>query len=143
MALLNYTTKVPVVRSVAEIQKLLVKHGASSIMQDYDDDQELIAISFSLKLNNQQLAFRLPIDWKSTYAVMNMDDTPSRYVYEDQARRVSWRIVKDWVEVQLAIAETGMVTIPQVFLPYAIREDGRTLYQVIAEDPQLLLGGNK
>lgn len=140
MPLLNYTTKVPVVRSVADIQKVLIKHGASSIMQDYDDQQQLQAISFKLRLAGQELSFRLPIDWKATFEVMKQDGTPRSYLSEDHARRVSWRIIKDWVEVQLAIAETKMVTIPQVFLPYAVNQDGRTLYEIVAENPSLLLG---
>lgn len=143
MPLLNYTTKVPVTRSVEAIQKVLVKHGASSIMQDFDDHQQLLAISFKLKLNGQELAFRLPIDWRSTFEVMKQDGTPRALLNEDHARRVSWRIIKDWVEVQLAIAETKMVTIPQVFLPYAVNQDGKTLYQIVAENPTLLLGGGE
>lgn len=141
MPLLNYSTKVPVVQSVAAIQKVLIKHGASSIMQDFDDRQELIAISFKLRLNGSELAFRLPIDWKATFEVMKQDSTPRSLLTEDHARRVSWRIVKDWVEVQLAIAETKMVTIPQVFLPYAVNNQGRTLYEIVAENPSLLLEG--
>lgn len=140
MPLLNYTTKVPVVNSVAAIQKILIKHGASSIMQDYDDEQELIAIAFKLRLNNQELSFKLPIDWRATFEVMKSDGTPQPLLNEAHARRVSWRIIKDWVEVQLAIAETKMVTIPQVFLPYAVNQDGRTLYEIVAENPNLLLG---
>jgi len=100
----------------------------------------LIAISFKLRLNGQELSFRLPIDWRATYEVMKQDDTPRSYVNEAHARRVSCRIIKDWVEVQLAIAETKMVTIPQVFLPYAVNQDGRTLYELVAENPSLLLG---
>jgi hypothetical protein len=47
----------------------------------------------------------------------------------DQALRVSWRIVKDWVEAQRAIVDTTMVALEQVLLPYAITPDGRTLYE--------------
>ena len=37
MPLLNYTTKVPVATTISDITKILVKAGASSIMQDYDE----------------------------------------------------------------------------------------------------------
>jgi hypothetical protein len=137
--ILNYTTKVPVSRSVDQIVKILVKHGASSINQEYDNSQ-LSAVSFKLRLEGTELSFRLPIDHRATLEVMKHDGTPRLLLNEDQARRVSWRIIKDWVEVQLALAETRMVTIPQVFLPYAVRSDGKTLYQVVAENPTLLLG---
>lgn len=140
MPLLNYTTKVPVVNSVAAIQKVLVKHGASSIAQEYDDDRQLVAISFKLRLAGQELNFKLPIDWQATLEVMKQDGTPRPLLNIEHARRVSWRIIKDWVEVQLALAETKMVTIPQVFLPYAVNKDGKTLYEIVASNPQLLLG---
>jgi hypothetical protein len=43
--------------------------------------------------------------------------------------RTAWRIIKDWVQAQLALVEINMVTVPQVFLPYAIMQDGRTLWE--------------
>jgi hypothetical protein len=51
----------------------------------------------------------------------------------EQALRVSWRILKDWVEAQIAIVETKMVQIEQVFLPYAIMPDGRMLYERVRD----------
>jgi hypothetical protein len=60
-----------------------------------------------------------------------------------QAVRTAWRIVKDWVEAQMALVETQMVTTQEVFLPYAVMRDGRTLSQHVAADPGLLLGDGK
>ena len=56
-----------------------------------------------------------------------------------QALRVSWRIVKDWVEAQMAIVDTKMVTLDQVFLPYVIMPDGRTLYERVRDARFVLL----
>ena len=50
-------------------------------------------------------------------------------VNEDQARRVAWRIVRDWVEAQMAIVELEMAKVDQVFLPYARTPNGQTLYE--------------
>jgi hypothetical protein len=41
----------------------------------------------------------------------------------------------------MALVETQMVTTPQVFLPYAVMPDQRTLSEHVAEKPTLLLGG--
>ncbi|WP_189339127.1 hypothetical protein [Williamsia muralis] len=38
-----------------------------------------------------------------------------KYQTPEHALRVAWRITKDWVEAQLAIIETQMVTPAQVF----------------------------
>lgn len=137
MPLLNYTTKVPVVKSLQDIQKSLVKAGASSIMQDFDGKGEVVAISFRILLQGQPINFRLPSDWKSVQQVLMND----RVRYEEEhARRVAWRITKDWVEAQMALLATKSVTLPQLFLPYAIAPDGQTLYEKIAANPQFLLG---
>ena len=45
---------------------------------------------------------------------------------------MAWRIVKDWVEAQMALLATGMVELEEIFLPYMLSGD-RTLYQVLTE----------
>jgi hypothetical protein len=55
--------------------------------------------------------------------------------------RVAWRVIKDWMEAQLALVEIRMVTIPQVFLPWAIMRDGRTLAEHVETNPTFLLEG--
>jgi hypothetical protein len=137
MPLLNYTTKVPVVKSLQDIQKSLVKAGASSIMQDYDEQGQVVAISFRILLNGQPINFKLPSDWKAVQQVLKNDRVRHE---EEHARRVAWRITKDWVEAQMALLATRSVTLPQLFLPYAVDNNGITLYEKIASNPELLLG---
>ena len=48
-----------------------------------------------------------------------------------QAIRTSWRILKDLVEAQMALLETGMVTMDEIFLPYKLT-GGQTLCQALA-----------
>jgi hypothetical protein len=134
MPLLNYTSKVPAHASVAEINRMLAKAGAKQIMHDYDDAGNIVALSFSLDIGGQVLGFRLPTDWQPVQELLrqqlknNRNARPWMYA-EEQARNVAWRIVKDWVEAQLAIIETRMVTTAQVFLPYAVNQKGQTLYE--------------
>ena len=47
-----------------------------------------------------------------------------------QATRVAWRILKDWIEAQLALLDTGMVELEEIFLPYMLQGD-QTLYQAL------------
>lgn len=58
----------------------------------------------------------------------------------DQAERVAWRIVKDWLAAQLAILETEMVDVQQVFLPYFLNRQGQTLYEVYSSGSLMLEG---
>lgn len=140
MPLLNYTTKVPVATTISDITKILVKAGASSIMQDYDEQGEVIAVSFKILLECQPIAFRLPADWKSTQQVLKNDRVRHE---EAHARRVAWRVTKDWVEAQMALLATRSVTLPQLFLPYAVDNSGVTLYEKIAQNPGILLGDGR
>ena len=148
MPLLNYTSKVPAHVSIAEIYRMLAKAGARQIMSDYDDAGNIVALSFSLELEGQRIGFRLPSDWRPVHALLiearKKNTKIGTYVAtEDHARDVAWRIIKDWVEAQLAIIETRMVTTAQVFLPYAVTSNGQTLYEYIGQNTQLLLGEGK
>lgn len=53
-----------------------------------------------------------------------------------QAERVSWRIIKDWVEAQIALVESSQAEMAQVFMPYATDESGGTLYMRFLESNQ-------
>jgi hypothetical protein len=52
------------------------------------------------------------------------------YRDHDQALRVAWRVVKDWLEAQLALIEAAVVDLEQVMLPYLVVDEvGTTVYQ--------------
>jgi len=140
MPLLNYTTSVPVSRSVQEISKALVKAGATSIMQDFDSDGVISAVAFKINLEGNDIAFKLPANWQSVLEVMRHDGTPRPRLTPEHAQRVAWRITKDWVEAQMAILQTKSVVLPQLFLPYAVDNNGVTLFEKVAMNPQMLLG---
>ena len=142
MALLNYTTQIDVEKTIGEIQKMLGKHGASKIMTDYSDGV-ISALSFAVQVNDQQRGFRLPCDWRPVLTLMKNDPkVPRRLCEQSQAVRVAWRIVKDWVEAQMALIDTSMVRTEDVFLPYIVMGDGRTLAENI-QDGKFLLGNGK
>lgn len=146
MPLLNYTSKTAAHASIAEISRILAKAGARQVMHDYDDTGAIVALSFSLELEGSRVGFRLPSDWRPVQQILKeqlRNDRNRRpwMLEEEHARNVAWRIIKDWVEAQMAIVETRMVTTAQVFLPYAVTKDGQTLYEHIGQNPALLLGG--
>lgn len=142
MPLLNYTTKIDADKTAHEIAKCLSMHGAQAVLTEYDQKEGLVtAISFQIALDGRKVGFRLPCDWKPVLEILKRDPkVEPRYVSESQAVRVAWRIVKDWVEAQMALVETKMATTQEVFLPYAVMKNGRTLAQNIADKPEMLLG---
>jgi len=141
MPLLNYTTQIDAFKTISEIQKLLAKAGASAVMNEMDTNGNIVALSFKIKLNEHDIAFRLPTDWRPVMTVLENDPkVPRGLRTQEQALRVAWRITLRWIEAQVAFIETMMVTTAQVFLPYAVTANGQTLYEYIGQNTQLLLG---
>ena len=127
----NYSTTVTSLKSIGEIQGILVAHGAKSILMDYDDG-EPIGLSFIVGTPYGDTPFRLPASIERVQAVLNKQRVRST-VPKDLAARVAWRILKDWVRAQMAILETEMVSIDQIFLPYMQVGNGKILYEVMLD----------
>ena len=136
MPILNYTTKIDAYKTVGEITGILVKHGAKRIAQDYDGER-VVAVCFVINSPFGEQAVRLPANAERVLKVLEKQKVHADYA---QAERVAWRIVKDWVEAQMAILESGQVSMSEIFLPYMMNEEGETVYQLF-EKKQLLLGG--
>ena len=135
MALLNYTTTVKADKTAGEIIQKLAGAGASAILLNYDDEHGiLIGLSFKIRSPHGELPFILPVNDKAVEEVLrrqyHQGRVPRSVLADGQARRVAWRILKDWVEAQLALIETEMVTLEQVFFPYLqTGPNGETLYE--------------
>lgn len=140
MALKNYTTKVPAVRSMAEIQEMLQKAGAIGVLLEYDQGTGRIAgLSFQIILGNQKMGFRLPIQWREAQKVLDNEGN-KRADDDDYCYRVAWRILRDWVDVQMALIAIKQVQLEQIFLPFAIQKNGKTIFENLISSPHLLLG---
>lgn len=132
MAYLNYTTEIPSEKSVQQIQAMLIRKKAHAILTEYDGEGVLTAISFRIKNTYGILSFRLPANVPKVFAILVRDPKirPGLKT-RDQAARVAWRVVKDWLEAQMAILELEMVDLEQIFLPFAQNVDGATVYETM------------
>jgi hypothetical protein len=134
MSILNFTTKVPVGKTVKEIEDKLAKAKAEAILKEYDSDGTVAALSFRIATEFGILTFRLPANIQRVYQVVVRDGRiPRSQRTREQAARIAWRIVKDWTEAQLAMIEAGLVELTQVFLPYVQAPNGQTLYELMRE----------
>lgn len=141
-ALKNYATKISAARSAAEVQEMLAARGATGVLMEYDPDGSgrIESISFKIKMAaGNELFFRLPTRWKKTMTALQRDRVP-RANDEDYVYRVAWRNVKDWVDAQMTMYDLEMVNLSEIFLPYLIGNNNRTLYDNVADQPGLLLG---
>lgn len=130
MPILNYTTTIDSKKTVLEIQAILAEHGASSVTVYYDTLLQPIAVTFTMLVGGSPVSYRLDNNWKGIQELLKKDrNVRSGLATTDQAKRVGWRIVKDWVEAQLAYASANQASLPQLFLPYAVSPNGTTFYQ--------------
>ncbi len=154
MAILNYTTKIPIETTITEIEKLLSDSGANKILKEYDNDGKINTISFIINTEKGNLTFKLPMNVKAIMQVINNQTgeyrkqksrsggygqqvrvvPQSMFNDYDQARRVGWRIIKDWLEAQLALLFLQMVRLEEIFLPYMYNEkQDKTMFQMLEE----------
>lgn len=128
MPILNYSTKVDAWRTVNEIQQILAKHGVSHFSIK-NEGSFPIGLSFTIDYKGQPLNFLLPCNYKGVLGCFKKTKgVPASSKNDAQALRTSWRIVKNWVEAQLAIIQSDSVTIHEAFMAYlVVNADGQTL----------------
>jgi hypothetical protein len=155
MPLLNYSTDVPASRSIAEITRILQDSGASAIMLENGVDHEITAISFVMVTTFGKLPFTLPANIGAVIATLNKqisDESEkiknrggyqrkipkSLYNNKAQAERIAWRIAKDWLEAQIALATVGSAKFEQIMLPFA-QIGNKSFYQRMVDRGNLTL----
>ena len=143
----NYTSTVPVEKTILRIELALVTGGAVGIMKDYKDG-ELEAISFSIPSPGKRLVdIKLPANVNAVYEVFMSSMKRPRAETEKrlraQAARTAWKLIQDWVEVQMAMIKMRQAELIQVFLPY-VWDGKKTFYGALKEGGfKLLIQGKK
>jgi hypothetical protein len=143
---LNYTTTVPAARTVGECQSILAAAGAASVSVHFEDGLPA-GLSFTLKTPHGVRGFTLPVnidgvqrllvDANKKGALRSDGHQNARLEGREHASNVAWRVVKDWLEANLALIAARMATIDEVMLPYlVVNDDGRTLWQAYREREQ-------
>ena len=151
MAIKNYTSGKPIDRIFAELKLTLGTHGAKQISFDYGDDGKVHGVQFVIKVNDRFLPIKLPARVEKAQAVLKKQweegvishkrGKEQTYGYE-QAYRVAWRNILDWVQAQMALLEIGMVKMEEVFLPYMQDRQGVTYFERM-EQRNFLLESSK
>jgi hypothetical protein len=136
MPIKNYTSGVPVEKTILRIEMALIQGGAIGIMKDYSD-RRIDSISFSIpSLEKRLVSIRLPANVDAVYdvlfAAMKRPRAETLKRLRDQAERTAWKLVQDWVEIQMAMIKMQQVEFIQVFLPY-IWDGKQTFYASLKE----------
>ena len=141
MFLKNYTSDVPVAQTIHRIEQVLIRCGVNGITKEYvGTDGEIAAVTFRIELPNfPPITIRLPADKEKAQQALwlnyangdklSEDGTRMSYNsykkkrksdFKEQGERTAWKLMQDWVEVQLSLIQTQQAEFLQVFLPYAI-----------------------
>jgi len=140
---LNYTTTIDSGKTAVECIEILTKHGATHVGLAVGESRLPDGLEFVIKTPYGPRAYSLPVNIPGTQRALKKawqeHKIEPRYAEPTQARRVAWRVLKDWLEAQLALIEAGAVDLPQVMLPYMKVDDTHTLYSAWAENEQRAL----
>jgi hypothetical protein len=129
----NYTTKIPAVKTIAEIQVMLSKRKVRAISTDYDDSGNPVALTFTASLDDNPISFRLTARYQGILKLLKAT-RDRRYQTEEQARNIAWRTLQDWVEAQLSLVDADMAELAEVFLPCAVNDSsGATVYELFQQ----------
>jgi len=133
MAILNYTTSISTEKTFGEIQRSLAEAGAQALISEFDQNCVMISISFRLYTPYGVIMFKLPANIDGVFKALEDNRVPNKYRTKEQAARVAWRIVKVWVQAQLAMVEAEQASMMELFLPYAQNDKGKTIYESLEE----------
>lgn len=100
-------------------------------MKDYRGDGRVEALSFKLKGKG----YRLPSNTEKCIVKLKeagLYNSKSAVDKEKQAENVTWRIIKDWLDAQIALMQIGQAEPEEIMLPY-MYNGKKTLYQMFKE----------
>lgn len=152
MKIKNYTSSVPAYQSIANIERVLLEVGASSILKNYDANGKVLSICFRLKVDWGGMEIVLPAN--SAKVLEAFLSSRSKVVtmgqkvrLREQAERTSWRLMEDWVRCQLSLIQLRQAEAAQVFMPYATVAESEgnpvSMFQAYRDDRMKLIGTSK
>ena len=152
MFLKNYTSEVPVSKTIYRIEQVLIRCGIKGITKEYaGTGGEIVALTFRIVLDDgAPLEVRLPahvnlaqdalwldyigddlqedgktVKWSSRKKLNRAD-------FKGQAARTAWKIAQEWIEIEMSRIQLKQAEKLEVFLPY-VWDGKRTYFQSLKE----------
>lgn len=116
-------------KSKAEIERLLIRYGASSFVSGWQGDQA--AISFEMR--NRRIKFVLPLPSKTDKAFTHTPGRGNRrseaetYKAWEQATRQRWRALALVCKAKLEAVESKIASFDDEFMAHIVMPDGKTV----------------
>lgn len=137
MSLKNYTTTVPVSKTLGEIEHIVSLMGAHNISKQIAD-KRVLSVQFEILVpvpgGEVPIIVRLPVNTEAFFKELWKDvrrrSPEAQQRILDQAERAAWRLAKEWLEVQWSLIRMRQTDFLQVFLPYVWSEQtGQNFYE--------------
>lgn len=136
-----HTTKVSAESTAGEIVNVLIEAGASGV-QLMASEKRVSGIQFVLEMPAQgRMVFKVPVKVEPMVKALKLSrkrgTKRSKEKLHDQAERTAWRLALQWIKTQLAMVSAEQADICEVFMPYLMNAEGKTLYQHAVESGQM------
>lgn len=142
----NYTSEVPVSKTINRIESVLIRCGVLRITKEYGPQSEVTAIRFHIPVNGTgEMSVRLPADREKALDALWLNyangdklspdgktlawsphKKKKRSDFADQAERTAWKIVQDWIEIQMSMVQMRQAEQVEVFMPYIWDDRSKT-----------------
>ena len=135
MNIKNYTSSVPVEKTISRIEVLLAEAGAKAIGKNYEAGR-LSSLTFQLEIEGRDVVIRLPANPQAVYdALCKEVSRPRNGTLERlqfQSDRTAWKIQQEWLEIELTKLRLNQTEPLQAFLPY-VWNGQQTYYTALKE----------
>ena len=133
MNIKNYTSSVSAETTIARMEAKLAAAGVDGIMKMYNEKRQVSAIAFRITLD-RTYSVKLPANaeacfqalWKEYCRRTVRPREATKATIREQAHRTAWKLLEDWVLVQLSMVEMNQADFREVFLAYLW--DGKETY---------------
>lgn len=152
MFLKNYTSDVPVPHTIMRMETTLIKCGVKGIEKKYEPDGRVSAMTFTIEMPDEtSMRVLIPVrEEEVLQALWNeyvdgdklapdgqsiewpRSKRKTRESFREQAQRTAWKLMQDWVEVQMSLILMKQADVREVFLPY-ILHGKRTIYELVSQ----------
>jgi len=132
----NYTSTVPAFRSIGYIEQTLIDHGATSIVK-VCENQKVKGINFFITVEGKSMPFHLPAKIEEIEKILKKQVKRPREntldKISDQAERTAWKLISDWIDIQMSFIDLGQAEVMEVFMPYYVvnLKTSQTLFEKI------------
>lgn len=121
------TTVIDPWKSAGEIAALVRKYGGSRFEQRWGESGELLGIRFAIRDERLgEVPVILGAQTERIETILRKSTTWPHQRIHEQAQRIAWRQLKDFVEQALLAVETGLFPLAAAFMAHMEMQDEET-----------------